>query len=439
MSDNGLTRQSEYLQQFFGDVAEEIGRATGFVQRTSKLTGAVFLATLVLGWLEQPEATLNELVQYSALLEVEISEAGLQQRLNGHAVEFLRQMLAWSISHLRGQGGEQAAVLQHFQSVNVLDSSIVILPDALQRHFVGYRQAGQAAAVKVQLSFDYLTGFLNALELEDGCTPDQHCELPLRHALPDSLHLFDLGYFRLEVFRQLAEAGAFFVSRVGGHAALYASPDARQPLDLVVFLQRRPAQGDCSLYLGDAVRVPVRFLFQRVPPAVAAQRRRKALAAARAKGRTCSARKLTLLEWALFVTNVPADWLSLEQVLLVYRIRWQVELLFKVWKSQAKLARFRPWRPERVLAQLYARLLGLVLFQWLVAPWRFAAAGEVSLPKAFRLLQRYALRFCLALCQAGQPFLSLLQHLAADFQRYARKDRRRKTPSTYRRLLLAGA
>jgi hypothetical protein len=429
MSDVELTRQSEYLQQFFGEVAEEIGRATGFVQRASKLTSTVFLATLVLGWLEQPEATLNELVQYSTLLEVAISEAGLQQRLNGRAVEFLRQMLAWSIGHWRGQGGE----------ANVLDSSIVILPDALQGHFVGYRQAGQAAAVKVQLSFNYLTGFLNALELEDGCTPDQNCELHLRNAAPGSLHLFDLGYFKLEVFRQLAQAGAFFGSRVGGQAALYASPDALQPLDLVAFLQNPPTQGECLLYLGDATRVPVRFLFQRVPPAVAAERRRKALATARAKGRPCSARKLALLDWALFVTNVPAAWLSLEQVLLVYRIRWQVELLFKVWKSQAKLARFRPWRPERVLAQLYARLLGLVLFQWLVAPWRFAAAGEVSLPKAFRLLQRYALRFCLTLSHAGQPFLTLLQPLAADFLRYARKNRRHKTPSTYRRLLLAGA
>jgi hypothetical protein len=51
MSEVALTRQSEYRQPFFGAVAEEIGQATGFVQRASKLTSAVLLATLVLGWL----------------------------------------------------------------------------------------------------------------------------------------------------------------------------------------------------------------------------------------------------------------------------------------------------------------------------------------------------------------------------------------------------
>jgi hypothetical protein len=336
--------------------------------------------------------------------------------------------------------GVALPVLRRFSQVNVLDSSLVTLPEVLRAHFAGSSRRGCAAAAKLQLSFDYLSGALNAVEVLPGRTPDQKCSLHRQFAQPNSLHLFDLGYFDQQVFADLAQADAYFISRLQTQTALYPAADAPRALDLLALLRAQSSsQGELRVYLGRRVRLPVRLVFARLPPAVVAERRRKARAKARKHGQTCSQRHLALLAWALFITNVPADWLEAEQLLLVYRVRWQAELIFKLWKSQAKLKHIGNWKPARVLCQLYARLLGVVVFHWLVAPWRFCPRAELSLPKAFRVLQRYALRLLDAIAAAWRSVPDLLQRMTDDFLRFAPKNARQKSPSTYQLLLLAEA
>src|SRR5262249_13312727 len=140
-----------------------------------------------------------------------------------------------------------------------------------------------------------------------------------------------------------------------------------------------------QLYVAARQRLAVRVVCQRLPEPAVAQRRRKALAAARQKGHTCSQAYLDWLSWTVFITHSSPLPLSFAQILHFYAIRWQIELIFKVWKSQARLAQTGSYRPERVLCTLYARLLGLVIFHWLVAPYRASNRFELSLPKAFHV------------------------------------------------------
>ncbi len=139
------------------------------------------------------------------------------------------------------------------------------------------------------------------------------------------------------------------------------------------------------------------------------------------------------------MTNVPAAWLSPEQVALIYRVRWQIELVFKLWKSQAKMKLIGHWRIERVLCQFYARLLGVILFQWLTAAHRFLATGELSLPKAFDILRRHTTRLLAAMIDHWHDVPVVLEKIIRDFQRFALKNKRRKSLSTYQLLLEAGA
>lgn len=436
MSQQEFNRKSQQVQNFLEDVAYDISRETGFVQRESKMNGKVFAQTLILGWLDNPEASLNELVQCSAQLGVTISESGLQQRLNQQAVEFLKRLFAYSLTTFREGVRLPTEVLKHFSQVNILDSSIITLPAALREVFTGYGMRGGKAALKVQLSFDYLTGDLNAVDLVAGCEPDQNCRLHTTYATPASLHLFDLGYFKQSVFSDLAQAGAYFISRLQTQTALYHNAEDKQALDLVEWLssQRHP-QGELPVYLGRLARVPVRLVFHRLPPDVVEERRRKARAKARRQGKVCSKRYLTLLEWGLFITNVPVHWLTIEQVLMVYRVRWQAELVFKLWKSQASVDKIGVWSRERTLCQLYGRLLALVLFQWTIAPYRFSLLHELSPVKAFRVMRRYALRLLDAVAEGWHSVALILEQLAEDFLRFALKSLRKKSPSTYQRLV----
>lgn len=440
MSTDEFRRKSEMVQEVLGQEAEALSRASGFVERRSKMTGTGFAITLMLGWLDNPKATLNELIQGSYELGIDISESGLHQRLNDRAVVFLKALLERSVRRFQERQRLPANVLQHFSQVNVLDSSLVTLPEVLCTLFAGSGQCGCAASAKIQLSFDYLTGALNALEVLAGRTPDQRCELHRQHALPNSLHLFDLGYFDQHVFDDLAQAKAYFISRRHPQVGLYDTADDSQPLNLLATLQAQPvSRGELQVYLGRQARVPVRLVFDRLPPAVVAERRRKAKATARKRHQTPSPDRLALLEWNLFMTNVPADWLTPDQILVVYRVRWQAELVFKLWKSQAKLSDVGSCKPARVLCQFYARLLGVVLFHWSVAPWRFTLQTELSLPKAFRILQRYALRLLDAIAAGWHLVPDLLACLVEDFLRFAPKTVRKKSPSTYQRLLLTDA
>ena len=86
----------------------------------------------------------------------------------------------------------------------------------------------------------------------------------------------------------------------------------------------------------------------RVPQDVADTRRRCLRAAARAKGRQVSATRLALAAWTIFVTNVPVERLTLREALVLGRMRWQIELLFKLWKSHGRVDESRSTKPWRI-------------------------------------------------------------------------------------------
>ncbi|MBA3948074.1 MAG: transposase [Herpetosiphonaceae bacterium] len=95
-----------------------------------------------------------------------------------------------------------------------------------------------------------------------------------------------------------------------------------------------------------------------MPQEVADQRRRKLRDEARDKGCQVSARRLALAAWAIFITNAPAELVSLEAGMVLGRVRWQIELLFKLWKSHGHIDESRSTKPWRILCDVYAIAAG---------------------------------------------------------------------------------
>ncbi len=89
---------------------------------------------------------------------------------------------------------------------------------------------------------------------------------------------------------------------------------------------------DLPIQVGITDRLPARLLAVRVPQAVADERRRKLRTAARRNGTTPCAARLALADWTVFITNAPRALLSLDEALVLGRARWQIEVLFKLWK-----------------------------------------------------------------------------------------------------------
>ncbi len=142
---------------------------------------------------------------------------------------------------------------------------------------------------------------------------------------------------------------------------------------------------------------------------------------ARRDGKTCSAAHLALQSWDLYLTNLPTEWTS-QDICNLCKLRWQIELSFRMWKSQLRLTYVAAWRIERVLCQLYAHLIGCVLAHALTADWRCHEDIEYS---PVKLLQRY---FLTLWSEAVSPLTFCLQDA---FKRFARRDKRKKAPSTF--------
>jgi hypothetical protein len=189
---------------------------------------------------------------------------------------------------------------------------------------------------------------------------------------------------------------------------------------------------DLPIQLSREHRWACRLVAVRVPGAVARARRRKARRQARREGRTLSAEQLTLLNWTIVVTNVPATRLSIAELLVVLRIRWQIELLFKLWKSQGRVDKSRSHKPYRILCEVYAKLLALLIQHWilLTCGWQYP---NRSLVKAGQTIRRHALAIGEALASL-ERVVEVLATIARCLAKGARLNPRQQAPNDYQLL-----
>jgi hypothetical protein len=133
---------------------------------------------------------------------------------------------------------------------------------------------------------------------------------------------------------------------------------------------------------------------------------------------------------------VPLEWLTLEQISLIYRLRWQIELLFKLWKSECQINRIAGRIRERVLCEIYAKLVGSVIFQYVSFPLRWTDR-ELSPIKAIQTFRRYAIPLAKVLQDSNQ-LDALLSKLFGIWQRCGFKDKHQIQLTTCQRISLAG-
>lgn len=422
-------READDLAILLSEMGELFGRQTGFVQRTSRFGGKEFIQVMSLGCLENGAASLNDLCQVAHDLGVPISASGLHQRLDAQAVELLSQVCSLWVQ--RRTDATAREVLCNFHAVRIFDSSRIVLDPSVASVFPSGRNR---AEMKVQLVYEYRRGDIEAIEVETGNTPDQNCELPLALSQAGDLALFDLGFFDQKRLAQLSQKQSYFLTRLQSQVGLYEAPSDHVKLDWLAYLKQLPSDqqvAELKVYLGQKSKVKVRVVCYRVPPHVAQARRRRAKQAAKKRGKSCSETYLEQCDWVIFVTNVPPDLLSLDQISIVYRVRWQIELIFKVWKQEMDWGQFGSWRIERVMAQFWGRCLGLLIFHRLIDKYLIERDWEICWQKAFRLLKRRSYQFIQIVKRNFWGILTFLQKLDSDFRQFARKENRRKSPTTY--------
>lgn len=395
-------------------------------RKAKKLTPLLFVqaALLLVG------QSVVSLSRWAVLLGVlsgsRLSKQSVWGRINHGAVWFLQHILGLVLAERviqRSHGVTQA--LRSFGRVVIQDSTTLKLAARLAACFPGSRnqRGSKHGQLKIQVTYELLTQrFLN-FGLSGFNRNDQAaaCDvLPLLQK--GDLVLRDLGYFVGESFDKIAQAGAFFLSRLRLDTGLF-DPKTHLPVNLLGQLKRY-GQLDIPVLLGQQ-KLSVRLVAVKLPEPVAAERRRKAK---QNRDRRCkpNARHLALLGWAIFVTNVDRSVLGAKAVAMVYGLRWRIETIFKSWKSHFRITVVPKGSEAQLLTLIYARLLFItVMAQLCQGGWQTSWGAHA--PPANSLLKTAALigDFFLSLClQAWQPRLEEALLLQLDYHcRYERRTR----------------
>lgn len=357
------------LQKAFGTSLDRLGRETGVIRRLRKFSGATLVKTLVLTLMKSPNARPVDYAATAARLGVFVTPEAVEHRFTPALTAFVRKALEQVLTDVVQARPVLTPLLRKFTSVRIGDSTSLALPEEYAGQYPGCggRSGSGKAALKVQVLWDLITGGLLKVVLEPGRNSDAKSALLEGPVPAGSLSIFDLGYFRLGRFRELIGYGASWISR-WQQGTLAFHPDGT-PLDLLDYARRHAGNGpiDLPILLGAEDRMACRLIVLRVPQEVADRNRNRAYDKAAKHGRVPTRECLAWCDWTAYLTNCPVALLSWKEVVVLYRTRWQIELLFKLWKSHSQLDKHRAVRPAVwQMAELLAKLIGVIIQHWLL-------------------------------------------------------------------------
>lgn len=290
------------------------------------------------------ESSLEGMCELFSQEKVGLTKQGLDLRFTQDSVNFMKALYEEALGMMKQGLGINCATLKLFKSVKLLDSSYINLPQEMSSHYRGYgssyknRPCTTESGLKIQLVYDYLHQVITRLDLKEGIRSDQGYRDYLQSISAGDLLIADLGYFVPSSFKRIQENHAYFISRYKADTNLY-DPHTHKKIDLVELLENQTFMTQ-EVLLGSQVKLKVRIVCQKLTLEQASYRKRKANNLAKSRKYISSKRNQSLLGWALFITNIPAESIAAQDLAKIYRVRWQIELLFKFYKSYGEIDKF---------------------------------------------------------------------------------------------------
>lgn len=425
-----LAKVGAAFQQLFGTVVEKVNEETEVIQRRREFTPMSLAMTFVLGYLWKPEARVDDLGSMAVQLGANVTPQAVDQRRTQKLVDFLEGVFRESIKIVIQSSHSLAPLLERFTCVKLLDSTTIALPDSQCEKFRGcggsYRP--EQAAVKLQTELDLGTGVVTHIEVENGKSTDAAtCRQHARHG-EGSLRIADLGYFNLQVFAEMAAANEYFLSRL--QYATHVLKTDGTPLQLLPWLESQPCGFiDCSILLGKSDRLPCRLIAWRVPREQANRRRQKLKEDMKHKSKPApSSERLAWCDWSIMITNVPQEKLTPIEAVVLYRARWQIELLFKRWKSYGLVGALTGSTDIHKMIAVWSRMIASILQQWLLVGTTWADP-RISLHKTAEVIRSFALRIVAGL-KRPLDFIEVLTDIRKVVLKTCIRNKRTK-PGTF--------
>lgn len=339
---------------------------TGFIRRERILTASDLISMLAISSFSSKPATLLDMTAILSAInpKANMKAQSLQERINSNeCVAFLKMTLEDVFQQkILNIPQFQSELLKPFKRVLVEDSSKWELNECLANIFEGHGGNGSKSYIKINVIHDLVSGRFVHFSEHSGTKSDQTVGKESLNLFKEGdLILRDLGYFNIESLEKIQKNGAYYLSRISGNTAIRLEKNS-EPVRFKELFDKKSINGKLDLYVYVGTKKHfTRLVAFRAPKEVAEQRRRKLNKTSKQQGHKTSSENISRLDFAIYVTNVSADIWPIEIIATIYRLRWQIELVFKSWKSQLRIQFMEGKNPNRIIVLLYSKWIAIII------------------------------------------------------------------------------
>lgn len=373
-----------------------IGRESGFTERLREVTPIRVAIALVSCFASQRVESIADILRaFNALSDRSVQYKPFHNQLSKDEFpRFMKQVFQRLLREMVLQVLEPLpdTALAAFSDIIIQDGSSFSVADGLEHRFPG-RFPGQPAAVELHATMSVMRDQV----LRVALSPDRQGErdfLPKPETLTGKLLLGDRGYFDLDYARRVTESGGGFVLR--------SKTDINPRVEAcwVGGKKRRSLAGDplqATMERLGAKSADFDVIWDRRPP--------------RFRARLVAIWNPATEEHLFLVTNLLREAFPPEAVATLYRLRWQVELLFKEWKSYANLHAFQTEKAPIAEGLIWASLAGALVKRFLAQAVEYVFRSAATSTRRTAMALSYHLPRVLAALLHGRGVVHRLREL----------------------------
>ena len=255
---------------------------------------------------------------------------------------------------------EITGLLSSFGNTYIEDNSSISLQEDLKEEYKGSGGTASSSALKIYLNYNVTQNSIESLEIASGTKSDAKFTGNIIPILKkDDLVLRDLGFFKIDKLKAIAEKEAYYISRYFLATTLYVD---NEKVDLLEFLNSKKEykiiDEDVNI---STQKLPTRLIAIKVSDEVFNQRVRALNKKYKQLRKTPQKSTIELQRYVIFITNIPKETIAPEYIGTIYRLRWSIELVFKRWKSIFKIDRVTGTKGHRTLCFIYAKIIAILL------------------------------------------------------------------------------
>jgi len=328
-------------------------------------------------------------------------------------LERLRKCRPWLAKLVAALVKRRVPLTQRPVRLRLMDATVVSRPGS------------QGTDWRAHLSLNLERFGLDGIEITDAHGGETFARYA---AQPGDILVGDRIYAHARSLGSVLAADADVVARIGWQNLPLEADGER--LDIIRWLKNLPgALSERNVWLDTPQgRFGLRLVACRLPQEAADRTRQRLIRVARKKGKTVDERTLFAAGFVILITNLSTEPWNAKQVTELYRIRWQIEVLIKRFKSVMHLDHLRAQDPELAQVYLLGKMLGALILDELtgqvatrypmwfrsverpVSPWRLLAMLYDGLRNSVR----------------GDVTLERILAVLPDLERYLRDSPRKR-------------